>query len=84
MLTNIASRTWGILLILCLTGCEALGTGGNVGFSIGGIILGVILLGWLAVKFLAGALKIGFWGIVLFVLFFIGLIVFVVIDSMGA
>lgn len=83
MLTNITSRTWGLLLLLCLSGCEALGTGGNVGLSIGGIVLGVILLGWLAVKFLVGALKIGFWGIVFFVLLVIGLIAFVVVDTMG-
>ena len=74
---------WGTLPLLCLSGCEALGAGGNVGLTLGGIVVGILLLGWLAVKFLAGALKIGFWGIVFFVLLVIGFIVFIIVETMG-
>lgn len=72
-----------VLLMTGLSGCDALGAGGNVVLSVGGIILGILLLGWLAIKVLGGVLEIGLWGIVIFVLLIIGFIAFVIIKSLG-
>lgn len=71
------------MMTLSLTACDALGAEGNIGISIFVAVLVVIALGWFAVKFMGGILKMGVWGIVMLVLLFIGFIAWIIFRSMG-
>lgn len=77
------SLWWVFMMTLSLTACDALGAEGNIGISIFVAVLVVIALGWFAVKFMGGILKMGVWGIVMLVLLIIGFIAWIIFRSMG-
>ena len=74
--------TWTLFVIL-LSGCDELGTGGSIGLGVIGVIAGAIVIGWFIIKVLVGVLKVGFWGIILFVLAILGLIAYFVLQWTG-